>query len=93
LDVEIVTASCCRRGDIEQKIESVLRRLKIEMPELNWNISDIVDKPELALKYGILITPSILIDGKLEFVGFPQESAIESKIRSHYREEGVLSRS
>jgi protein-disulfide isomerase len=83
MKVEVITASCCTPADVQEKIESILENLKKEIPELSWSIVDIGEHPELAIKYKVPITPSIVVDGKLEFMGFPKKSALEAKIRSH----------
>jgi hypothetical protein len=87
MEVEIVTASCCTRGDIEQRIERVLRRLQVEIPELVWRTADITAEPELGVKYQVPTTPALLIDGRLEFLGYPKEAALEAKIRELAKKE------
>lgn len=92
MKVEVLTASCCTSGDVQQKIESVLQGLKKEIPELSWSLCDIAEHPELPVKYKVPITPAIVVDGKLEFVGFPKKTALESKIREYAgkRPEGLI---
>jgi hypothetical protein len=81
VEVDIVTASCCTRGDIEQKIQRVLRRLEGEIPGLRWKTIDVTEQPELAVQYQVPATPAVFIDRELAFIGFPKEAALEAKVR------------
>ena len=81
--VEVLTASCCTSDEVRHKIESVLEGLKHEIPELSWSLIDIAEHPELSVKYEAPITPAIIVDGKLEFLGFPKKPALEAKIREY----------
>ena len=84
--VEILTASCCAREDVADRIESVLIGLKGEIPELEWKVSDIAEESELIFKYKVPVTPAIVINGNLEFAGFPNRAALETRIRQYYRQ-------
>jgi hypothetical protein len=79
--VEVLVASCCTPLDVQSKIVSILQDIKGEVPDLDWNVMDITEEPELAVKYKAPMTPAIYIDGKLEFMGYPKRSALESKIQ------------
>ena len=81
MQVEVLIASCCTPKEIEQKVVAVLEGMKAEVPDLTWNVMDVSSAPELAVKYRAPITPAIYIDGKLEFVGYPREKALEAKIK------------
>ncbi len=95
MKIEILTASCCASADVKEKIESVLQGLKGEIPELSWSLLDIAEHPELPVKYKAPFTPAIVVDGRLEFVGFPKKAALEAKIREDVRKrsEGMVSQS
>ena len=41
---------------------------------------DITEHPELALKYRLMATPAIVINGKLEFVGVPAEATLRARL-------------
>lgn len=81
MKVAIVTASCCVRKDVTDKIESRLETLKHEIPDLEWTVLDIEDDPELAVEYSSPMTPAIFIDHKLELLGYPKERVLEAKVR------------
>ena len=49
---------------------------------------DITEMPELAVKYRAPMTPAIYIDGKLEFMGYPKQAALQAKIKERHSEKG-----
>lgn len=79
--VEVLIASCCTPLDVQKRIVSILQEMKGRAPDLEWNVMDITEDPELAVKYKAPMTPAIYIDGKLEFMGYPKRSMLESKIQ------------
>ena len=85
MKVDVVTASCCVRKDVVEKIEARLAMLKKEMPDLEWATVDIEKDPEAALRYSAPMTPAIFIDDRLEIVGYPKERVLEAKIRDRLR--------
>lgn len=40
------------------------------------------EHPGLALKYRVVATPAIAIDGRLEFVGVPREDALRARLHA-----------
>lgn len=42
---------------------------------------DITAHPEVAVKYGVMTTPAIAINGRLEFRGAPREDALRARLR------------
>jgi thioredoxin family protein len=80
--VEVLIASCCTPLDVQKKIVSILQDMKGQVPDLDWNVLDITKEPELAVSYKAPMTPAIYIDGKLEFMGYPKRSILESKIQA-----------
>lgn len=43
---------------------------------------DVTEHPGLALKYRVVATPAIAIDGRLEFVGVPREDALRARLHA-----------
>ena len=41
---------------------------------------DLVDHPELGPRYGVMATPAIVINGRLEFSGLPREHAFLERL-------------
>lgn len=55
-------------------------KAKACFPELavrEWNVAD---HPELGPRYGVMATPAIVINGRLEFGGVPREQAFLERL-------------
>lgn len=69
--------SCCPQvTELVSKIKED-QKLEFEIEEL-----DISEHPELVQKYQLMISPAIIVDGKLEFRGMPQEKRLKEKLMS-----------
>ncbi len=44
-----------------------------------WNL---IEHPELAPRYGVMATPAIIINGRLEFSGVPKERAFLERLEA-----------
>ena len=42
-----------------------------EFPDLNVEEVDVAERPDVAVKYGVMATPALAINGRLEFTGIP----------------------
>lgn len=80
IEIEILTSPGCSKCERTKKMVTELVKKVKEDFSLTWKITDLVEHPELALKYGIMSTPAIVINGKLEFVGVPREEKLRKKI-------------
>ena len=49
---------------------------------LRFDEIDVTQHPEVAVKYGVMATPAIAIDGRLEFSGVPREDALRARLRA-----------
>jgi thioredoxin-like negative regulator of GroEL len=43
---------------------------------------DITERPDVAVKYGVMATPAIAINGRLEFSGVPREDALRARLHA-----------
>jgi hypothetical protein len=43
---------------------------------------DVSERPDVAVKYGVMSTPAIAINGRLEFSGVPREGALRARLRA-----------
>lgn len=68
--------SCAKATKLIKKIKEE-NKLKFEIEEL-----DITEHPELLQKYQIMVSPGIVIDGKLEFTGMVGEKKLKEKLNS-----------
>ena len=61
-------------------VASIIEKAKTEIPEIHWVEVDVTQHPEVAVKYRIMATPAIAINGKIEFTGVPKEDALRERI-------------
>jgi protein-disulfide isomerase len=60
----------------------LIEEAKAEIPNLRLEEVDITERPEMAVKYRVLATPAIAINGRIEFVGAPKEEALRARLRA-----------
>lgn len=79
--VQLVTSESCAHC---MRAKEALDRIKKDIPGLEVEIVDLL-KPEgmeLAQKYGIMVSPGIIIDGKLAFQGGATEEQLRQALRA-----------
>ncbi len=67
-------SSCAKVTDLIMKIRED-ENLEFDIEEL-----DITQHTDLLQKYQIMVSPGIIIDGKLEFTGMPGEKKLRGKL-------------
>ena len=60
----------------------LIEEARSSLPDLELEEVDITERPEVAVKYRIMSTPAIAINGKLEFVGIPSARALLARLRA-----------
>lgn len=60
----------------------LLERAKGEFPEISFHEIDLTEHPEVAVKYGVMATPALVINGRLEFTGVPKEKRLRERIEA-----------
>ena len=68
-------ASCATATDLVREIKNE-ENLNFKIEEL-----DMTEHPELLQKYQIMVSPGIIIDGKLEFSGNPGYDKLKNKLK------------
>ena len=63
-------------------VASIIEKAKTEIPEIHWVEVDVTQHPEVAVKYRIMATPAIAINGKLEFTGVPKEDKFVNRLKA-----------
>ncbi len=56
--------------------------MKSQVPEVYVEEIDVAAHPAVAVKYRVMATPALAINGKLEFTGVPGEEALLARLRS-----------
>ncbi len=67
-------SSCAKATKLVEKIREE-ENLNLDVEEL-----DITQHPDLLQKHQIMVSPGIIIDGKLEFTGIPDEKKLKNKL-------------
>ena len=60
----------------------LIESAKSEISDLEMKEVDITEHPEVAVKYRVMATPAIAINGRLEFLGVPREDALLERLHS-----------
>ncbi len=58
----------------------VIEAARAERPDLVLRVVDLSQAPEIAVKYRVMATPAIAIDGRLAFTGVPKPEALRARI-------------
>jgi protein-disulfide isomerase len=58
------------------------------VPDVELEEIDVAANPAVAVKYRVMATPAIAIDGTLEFTGVPREDALRARIEAAARRGG-----
>jgi protein-disulfide isomerase len=59
-----------------------VEKAKARVPNLEVRERDLVQHPELGPRYGVMATPAIVINGRLEFGGLPNERAFLERLEA-----------
>lgn len=70
-------------------VATIIEKIKAEVPEVRLVEVDITEHPEIVVKYRIMATPAIAINGRLEFMGVPKEGALRNRIAEIMKRKGA----
>jgi hypothetical protein len=59
-----------------------MEKAKSEMPDVEVEEIDVAANPAVAVKYRVMATPAIAINGRLEFTGIPREEALLARLQA-----------
>ena len=57
-----------------------IEELRQEIPDLSWEEISLAEYPEVAVKYRVMATPAIAINGVLAFTGTPNEADLRQRL-------------
>jgi protein-disulfide isomerase len=63
-------------------VVGLIEKAKSQVPDIQLEEIDVAANPAVAVKYRVMSTPAIAINGKLEFTGVPREEAVLARLRS-----------
>lgn len=69
-------------------VVKLIQEAGADLQGLQLDEVDIAERPEVAVKYGVMATPAIAINGRLEFTGVPREDTLRARLRTAEVTEG-----
>ncbi len=54
--------------------------LRQEIPDISWEEINLAEYPEVAMKYRVMATPAMVINGVLAFTGAPNEADLRQRL-------------
>ena len=63
-------------------VARLIEDIRLSVPEIVLEDVDLGEHPEVAVRYGVMATPAIAINGRLEFTGVPREEALRARLRA-----------
>ncbi len=80
LKIEILSSPGCTKCS---QARERLKRLAVERfpDQLDWREVNIMEELDYAVELGVLSTPAIAVDGKLEFKGLPSMESLSDFIQ------------
>lgn len=61
-------------------VARLIEQAKSEIPDFYFEEVDIIERPEVAVKYRVMSVPAIAINGRLEFMGVPKEEEFRRRL-------------
>ncbi|MBI2988272.1 MAG: thioredoxin family protein [Deltaproteobacteria bacterium] len=61
----------------------MIEKLKSKISDIHSVEVDLTQHPEIAVRYRIMSTPAIAINGKLEFTGMPKENDFLERVAKY----------
>ena len=78
VEIKLLTTPGCSHC---AKTKEILKKIKPDFPNLKVKEVDLTKHPEEVVKYRIMATPGIIINGKLEFSGGVTEEQLRKKLK------------
>jgi thiol-disulfide isomerase/thioredoxin len=81
LEIELLSSPDCKPCEVVKRLlHDVLEEVEGEIDGVNVKEVDVIENPDIVLRYGILTTPALAINGELSFVGVPKRSELLREI-------------
>lgn len=69
-------------GHQEERVRTVLERLRERKPEATVEVIETKGRPELLKPFNLTFGPAIVVEGRLEFVGMPRVRMLVERLRA-----------
>jgi thioredoxin 1 len=56
--------------------------VRSRLPDIDVEEIDVTANPDVAVKYHVMATPAIAINGTLEFTGIPREETLRARLEA-----------
>ncbi|MBI5627896.1 MAG: thioredoxin family protein [Candidatus Rokubacteria bacterium] len=63
-------------------VADLLAEARNALPDLHVEEIDVTRRPDVAVRYRVMSTPAIAINGRLEFSGVPRKDALLARLRA-----------
>jgi len=63
-------------------VVALIEKAKTAVPDIRVEEVDVTANPAVAVKYRVMSTPAIAINGNLEFTGVPRDDALLARLRT-----------
>jgi thioredoxin-like negative regulator of GroEL len=63
-------------------VARLIHEASAELGSVQLDEVDISEHPDVAVKYGVMATPAIAVNGRLESTGMPSEDALRARLRA-----------
>jgi hypothetical protein len=61
-------------------VVGTIESVRQQMPDLTMEVINLAERPEVAVKYRVMATPAIAINGVLAFSGVPKEADLRQRL-------------
>ncbi|MEE8168853.1 MAG: thioredoxin family protein [Candidatus Hydrothermarchaeales archaeon] len=79
VNVKVLTMPGCAHCP---EAKELVNRIKKDMPDLEVEIIDVSEHPEVALKYSLMSAPGIVINEELVYIGgVPKEEELRARLK------------
>ena len=77
IELKILSTPDCAPCEV---VERIAVKLRGEFPELRVEKIDLMEHPEIAVSYGVMMSPTLVINGKVVFTGAVSEDQLRAKL-------------
>lgn len=69
----------------EDKARGLVPQILKDFPDISFREIDLAQEPERARRAGVMMSPTLLLNGKIISVGLPEESLLRKILREDIR--------
>ncbi len=77
MKIELLTMRGCVHCEAARNL---IEKIRDDFPEMEVEVIDITEHPEISEKYMLMSAPGIVINGKLEFTGGVKEDVLKRRL-------------